>query len=387
MALKTIGNLKDSLSGLLQGVNLNNITNLNGAIERAARTIVTQADLPEATGRQSVTLYNGVYDYLAPTSIFGGYFIDLRPQGITRSNWNYSYKKPIEQFDRTKLLLANGTHVTFENNMGIPIMRVVENTSRVKAVLDSMNDTTGWTATTATSLAEDLAIYYQAPASLRFNLPALGSQGYIEKAISTFDMTDYEGVGVVFLAVYLPSATAITSIGVRIGSDSSNYFTVTATSGMLGAWKANEWTILALDLASATETGTVDIEHVDYARIFVNYDGTALTNVRIGSFFISMPAPYELLYGTASIFKVSNTLSNTITDDNDELVLNDASYVLFEYECALTIAVQSGGTLASGLVQMYRTMLYDPNTGLYARYRANNPSQQIREVGNYYEDL
>ena len=190
----------------------------------------------------------------------------------------------------------------------------------------------------------------------------------------------------VFLAVYLPSSTAITSIGIRLGSDSSNYFDISNTQGMLGAWKANEWTLIALDLSSATETGTVDITHVDYARIYVNYDGTALTNVRIGSFFISMPAPYELIYGTAAIFKVSNTLSNTITDDNDEIVLNDASYVLFEYEIALTIAIQSSGTLSSGLVQMYRTMLYDPNTGLYARYRSNNPSQQVREVGNYYED-
>ena len=386
MALKTVGNLKDSVAGLLQGINLNNVTNLNGAIERAARTIVMQADLPEATGRQSVTLYNGVYDYLAPSSIFGGYFIDLRPQGITRPIWNYANKKPIQQFDRTKLSLQNGTMVTFENNMGVPIMRVVETTSRIKATLDSMSETTGWTATTATNLSEDLAIYYQAPSSIRFNLPASSSQGYIEKSISTVDLTDYEGVGVVFLAVYLPSSTAITSIGIRLGSDSSNYFDISNTQGMLGAWKANEWTLIALDLSSATETGTVDITHVDYARIYVNYDGTALTNVRIGSFFISMPAPYELIYGTAAIFKVNNTLSNTITDDNDEIVLNDASYVLFEYEIALTIAIQSGGTLSSGLVQMYRTMLYDPNTGLYARYRSNNPSQQVREVGNYYED-
>jgi len=386
MALKTVGQFKDSLSGLLQGVNLNNITNLNGAIERAARTLITQADLPEATGRQAITLYNGVYDYLAPASIFGGNLLDLRPQGITRSNWNYVYKKPIQQFDRTKLLLPNGTMVAFENNKGTPIMRVVETTSRVKATIDAMNDTTGWTATTATDLAEDLAIYYQSPASLRFNLPALGSQGYIEKAISKLDMTDYEGVGVLFLAVYLPSATAITSIGVRIGSSSANYFDVSNTAGMLGAWKANEWTIIALDLSTATETGTVDIANVDYARIYVNYDGTALTNVRIGSFFMAMPAPYELIYSTAAIFKVSDTLSNTITDDNDEIVLNDASYILFEYESALTVAIQSGGTLASGLVNMYRTMLYDPNTGLYARYRANNPSQQIREVGSWYDN-
>lgn len=386
MALKIVGQFKDSLSGLLQGVNLLNVTNLNGAIERAARTVITQADLPEATGRQSITLYNGVYDYLAPSSIFGGYFIDLRPQGITRSNWNYAYKKPIQQFDRTKLITQGGTHVTFENNMGVPIMRVVETTSRVKSTIDSMTETTGWTATTATNLTRDLGIFYQSPASVRFNLPALGSQGYIEKTISKLDMTDYEGVGVMFLAVYLPSATAITGIGVRIGNDSSNYFDVSNTAGMLGAWKANEWTIIALDLANATETGSVDVTNIDYARIYVNYDGTALTNVRIGSFFLSMTSPHELIYGTAAIFKVNNVLSNTITDDNDEIVLNDASYVLFEYECALTVAIQSGGTLASGLVQMFQDVLYNKEKGLYVRYRANNPSQQIREVGSWYDD-
>ncbi len=386
MALKNVGKLKDSVAGLLQGINLNNITNLNGAIERAAKELVTQADLPEATGRQNYTLYNGVYDYLAPTSIFGGYFIDLRPQGITRSNWNFTYKKPIQQFDRTKLLLANGTHVTFENNKGVQIMRVVENTSRGKAILDAMTATTGWTATTATSLAQDLAVYYQSPASIRFNLPAGGSNGYIEKTIPNLDLTDYNGVGVVFLAVMLPSATAITSIKVRFGNSSSVYFEITATSGMLGAWKAGEWTILALDLATATQTGTVSLTAVDYARITVNYDGTALTNVRFGAFFLSMPAPYELIYGTAAIFKVSDTLSDAITDDNDELVLNDAAYVLMEYYTAMTIAIQSGGTLASGLVQIMRTVLFDPNTGLLPRYRANNPSEQVRQVGNWYDE-
>lgn len=388
MALKTVGKIKDSIAGLLQGINLDNITNLNGAIERAAKTIVMQADLPEATGRQAVTLYNGVYDYLAPASIFGGYFIDLRPQGITRSNWNYSYKKPIMQFDRTKLLMPNGTMVTFENNMGTQIMRVVETTSRVKATLDRMSDASKWTSTGVTNLTDDVGIYYQNPSSVRFDLPAgAPSDVWITKSdLSRFDMTDYKGVGVIFLAVYMPTIAGIGDWSVQIGNNNSNYFQQAVTQGMLGAWKANEWTILAFDLATATQTGTVDLTNITYAAIGVDYNGIVNPNIRVGAFFLSMPAPYELIYGTASIFKVNNTLSDTITDDNDELVLNDASYVLFEYECALTIAIQSGGTLADGLIQMLRTQLHDPNTGLYTRYRANNPSQQVREVGNWYDD-
>jgi len=389
MALRTVGNLKDSLSGLLQGVNLNNITNLNGAIERATRTLLTQIDIMEATGRQSVTLYNGVYDYLAPSDIFGGVFLDLRPQGITRTAYNYTYKKPIEMFDRTKLYTPNGTMVTFEYNKGTPIMRVSQKTSTVKTTLDTMTETTGWVASgDASSLNTDLAIYYTVPASIRFNLGAGGTQGILTKTISSVDLTDEEGVGVVFLEAYLPSTT-ISSIELRIGSDASNYFSVTQTEGMLGAWKANEWTTIDFDLSGATETGTVDITHVDYVQILVNYTSvTALNNVRFGSLFIAMPAPYELIYGTSAIFKVGSTMSNTITDDNDEIVLNDAAYVLFEYECANTIAIQSGGTLSSGLVQMYRAILYGSGSdlGLYAQYRADNPSQEIRTVGNYYDD-
>lgn len=38
-------------------------------------------------------------------------------------------------------------------------------------------------------------------------------------------------------------------------------------------------------------------------------------------------------------------MAKTITDDTDEIVLNDAAYNLYEHECAVTIAEQaSGGT-------------------------------------------
>jgi hypothetical protein len=387
--MQTVGNLKDSVAGLLSGTNLDNVTNLDGAITRAVRTVIQQADVPDVMETQSLTLYDRVYNYPAPSNIFGGALVDIRPQSAVRDFTDYVYKKYITEFDRQKHMLPNGYSVAFEHNKGVGIMRVASPKPTPAVILDQCTATTGWTASgDATGLAQDKTVYYDDPASLRFNLSASGSNGYIEKTITAQDLTEYEGVGVVFVACRLPSATAITSIGVRLGSSSANYFNVSDTEGFLGAWKTGEWTILALDLSTASETGTVDIEAVDYIRVYVNYDGTALTNFYVGSIWVALPSPHEVVYYSSAVFLASGALSKTIGDDNDEIVFNDAAYTLLEYETALQILLQNGGSISEGLGQTYSAILYGSGTnlGLYAMYRADNPSQEVRTVGNWYLD-
>lgn len=387
----TVGNLKDSVAGLLSGTSLDDVTNLNGAIERAVRMVLQQADVPEVMEKQSLTLYDGVTDYAAPTNIFGGALIDIRPQGASRNFSDYTYKKYISEWDRSKKYLPNGYAVSFEYQKGTGIARIASPKPQAKVVLDGCDNTTGWTAAgDASGLAQDKTVYYEEPSSIRFNLATSGSNGYIEKTITAQDLTDYEGVGVVFVAVRIPNATAVTSIGVRLGSSSANYFNVSDTDGFLGTWRAGEWTIIALDLSTASETGTVDIENVDYVRVYVNYDGTAMSNFYVGALWVSLPSPHEMLYYSSAIFlnTTTNVLSKTIGDDTDELVLNDAAYTLLELETALTILLQNGGDIATGLGQTYHTKLHGSgnDSGLYALYRSDNPSQEIRMVGNWYFD-
>jgi len=384
-----VGQLKDSISGILSGVNLNNVTNLNGAIERAARTLVQKADIPEATGRQIYTVYDGVYDYAAPTTIFGGALLDFRPQGDSRTMVDFVYKKPIEMFDRTKAILPNGAMLTFEYSKGTGRVRIVSTRNRIKATIDNFTDKTDWTAGGNTgTLYDDETDYYQSPQSIRFNVSAGGSQATLARTLdSEIDLTEYEGVGVGFLAVKLPAATAITSIGVQIGNDASNYWSVSNTTGFLGAWNANEWTLIKLDLSTATTTGTVDASAIDYCKVFLNYDGTALTNVRVGGLWFSLPSSYEMIFQSAAIFMAGTTPSQTITDDNDSILLNDAAYTLFEYEGALAVLQQSGGTLSSPMAQTIKAVLHGQGNdiGLYAHYRSNNPSDAVRTVGSYYD--
>lgn len=374
-----VGQLKDSVSGMLQGLDLNNVTNLYKALERAARTLATKADIPEASAKQAITLYNGVYDYAAPTDIFGGSLTDFRPQGISRNANDYVYKQGIEQFDRTKAVLPNGYALSFETNKGTGIVRIASPKPTAKTTLDKMQETTGWTAAgSASGLTKDETVYYESPSSLRFTLTG-SSTGTLTKSINQIDISDYEDVCVGFLAIRTPSTTNLTNISVRVGSDATNYDEVTETTGFLGAFTMGEWLLVAFDFSGAASTGTPDWNNIDYIQIRVAHTGT-ITNFYVGGFFLSLPSPHELHYQTAAIFLRSGALSKTITDDTDEIVLNDAAYLLYEHECAITIAEQASGGNLDGVALGYKNKLTNE---LYPNYEADNPSEEIRSIGSY----
>lgn len=378
----TVGNLKDSVSGLLSGLDLNNVNSLLKALERAARTLVQKADIPEASAKQAITLYDGVFDYTAPTNIFGGALTDFRPQGNSRSQLDYVYREPIAIFDRTKHILPNGYKLTFEHNKGVGIVRVASPKPLQRIILDKMDSITDWTAAgSAGSLVADETVYYETPASLRFTLTG-SSTGTLTKAITAVDAEKYENVAVGFLAIRTPSVANLTNISVRVGSSASDYDEVTETEGFLGAWVVDEWLLVAFDFSGATSTGTPDWTAIDYIQVRIAHTGT-ITNFYVGGFWLSLPSPHEIHYQTAAIFLRSGALSKTITDDNDEIILNDAAYNLYELECAVTIAEQSSGGNLDGVALGYKSKL---DRELYPMYRADNPSDEVRSIGNYYDD-
>lgn len=393
MAYKTVANLRDSVSGILQGLNLNNVTNLYTALERTARQTCVKLKIPEATLRGALTLYDGVIDYLAPTDMFASAIIDIRPQGQDRSVSEDVSKQPLEQFDREKGYVPLGVKTTVEYNKGTGLLRVVAGRPMPRIELDPMTDTTGWTAAgTASGLATDQTVYWQAPQSLRFNVTA--GVGTLIKATPSQDFTSYRGVGVGFLAFRTPSATNLTSIELRIGSDASNYYSVIVTTGFIKAFTALDWMLASFDLSVATQTGTPVITAMDYTELLVTASGT-LTNFYVGDLWLALPSPYTVIYQTSAIFLPTSgtTPINTITNNNDTVLLNDSAYAIYELECAIEIAQQQGGTLASGVIGIldqklngirgYRGILVQ--AGLLDSYRADNPSQEIRTVGSYYQ--
>lgn len=384
--LKTVSQYKDSVAALLSGVDINNIDNLNGALERAARVLVQKADVPEASGTQNIVLYSGVYNYACSPKIFGTAINDIRPQGISRPVSDFVYKRPGEQFDRTKGWLPNGTMATFEYYNGQPIIRIVSKTPQQQVIIDQMNSTTGWVAgSPASSLVQDTAVYYQAPASLRFT--AGSGTGTLTKTLTnSLSLSSYQGVGVAFLAIQIPVgslATDLAAISLKLGSSSSNYNFVVKTEGFIGAWVSGEWLLVAFDFSAASTVGTPDWNSISYVQILI----TTLTNqinFRVGGLFICQPSPAQILYQSAAIFlpSGSQTALTTITSNTDSIILNDPAFTLFEYEGALSVLQQTGGGKGDSMT----ARLQEELKNLYMLFLGDNPSQELRMSGNYYSD-
>lgn len=379
---KTVSQVKDSVAALLTGVNLNSISSVNTALERAARILVGKCYIPDVMGTSAVTLYDGVYDYTAPTSIYGTNLIDIAPQGNTRTFLDYAYKQPLADFDREKGLLPSGYAATFKYKNGTGYVRITSPRPTPRASLDTMTDDSGWAnGGSAGAITEDRTVFYENPASLRFTVTG-ASVGTLTKTVSQQDLSDYEDVGVAFLAIYVPTSVAnLTSVALRIGSSASAYDEVTKTTGFLGAWVADSWLLVAFDFSGSTSTGTPDWNAIDYVQVRVTH-GATITNFRVGGLWISLPSPADIIYQTDAFFLTSGgSPSSSIANDNDTVTLNNASIVLYEHECAKTIALQESGGAYTLQIKGFDEVL----EALYDTYRANNPSDVLRNTGSYYE--
>ena len=391
--IRQVSDLKTSVAGLLSGLDLSNVDALYKAFERAARVLVQKAKIPETQGTQNLTIYSGVTDYLIDQRIYGTSLLDIKPQGISRNSQDFVYKKFADDFDRTKQFHRLGTMATFTYSNGTPIIRLVSSYTPQQIVLDTMSSITGWNALSPiTGLTTDNSFYYQSPASLRFNIAGGPPTAFLSKTISSpINLTSYLGVGMAFMAIEVPSAIATYEL--RLGSDSSNYYTVTSTTGTLGN-VTGQFMLIPFDFSTATTVGSPDITKIQYIGINLGYGGGAMTNVRLGGLFISLPVPVQIVYGSAGFFLVGTTVSQTIATDNDYIILADPAYSIYEYECALAILQQTGGGASDATMASFNNILNGMRArngivvelGLYDLYRGENPNAELRTSGSWYSN-
>lgn len=402
MALHNVLQLKDSVAGLLSGLDMTNVADLNGALERAASNVVQLADIPEASGVQNITLFSGVFDYPCDTRIFGTAINDIRPQGINRSPNDFVVKVDQSDFDRTKnYYYPSGTMSTFQYQNGIPIIRIVAPFPVQQIIIDPMNtigtSPNAWVASsTASNLVQDNTNFWQSPASLRFTITGTGT-GILTKTLqSPLSISNYQGIGTAFLAIQIPegaTATDLSNINLKLGSDSSNYNLVQANQGFIGSWISGQWLLVAFDFSTASTVGTPNWNAISYVQVLFGTLST-LTNFHMGYLTMSLPSPAQILYQSSAIFIATGTTttSTTITANTDTIILTPAAYNIYLYESALAVlenvgASQSDATSIkinqklNGVRARNGTMI---EAGLYDMYRGDNPSQEIRTLGTWY---
>lgn len=339
---RTVADLEENVSAILTGLDLTLVNDLYGAFERAASIFVQKADVPETMVRQPLMLYSGVTDYAPSENMFGAGIIDLRPQGVEPMLGHNVQKTFIVEFDGTPNRVPFGYLVSFEYRQGDPIMRVAQGKTVQQVNIDSMTSLDGWAVGgDASTLLLDNTVYYHAPAALRFNLAPAGTQGTLEKTLTNpLNLTNYQGVGVAFLAVYFPNADQITSLTLRLGSDSSNYYEVTVTQGFLGALYSNDYQLVAFDFAHATTVGAPDSTAIQYVDILTTYDGGTVTYgselVTNGSFAAGSDWTLGLGWSYGANKAVHTPGVSTDTEISQLVAINANSSYLVTFDAVVT---------------------------------------------------
>lgn len=383
----TITTLLNDLSSVIHGTTANKVPNIYGHINRAARAVLLDVD-PKETQRitqLASQVFNDVFDYAIPTDLKGDRMIDLRlTAGRTPSE--IFVQDYAQTFDSTKLLgLSNATNVQW--NTGVKTMRIAAPFLTSPTQLSDTGSTTNWAATTgASTITLDSTNYVAGGGALVFNLVAGQSSGYIENSLLTaVDLSAHVNTSTLFMWVYLPSGSAITSVDLRWGSSSANYYHYTATTAQQGTAFQNGWNLVAFPWASATLVGAPANTSYIYSRVTFVYNSTLQTGVKVDNIVSTLGYIFELQYYSKFLFRnaTTNAFQETVVDntDNDKIInLDTESYNLLFNKTAFYIAQALQGSDSA-----YDATLWDTEYDhALKRYRAQNPSEAMKKAETYY---
>ncbi len=379
----SVSSLKDDLERKLHGTTVDKLRDFYGLAAEAARNVVARIDPKETRRVTNIenALYYSVNKYTVPTDLKGDKIIDIRPQ-TNREWWNYFTNVYSVDFD----LYRTDQTFNVESDSGTKYLRASRDLPR-GPVLSTLTDITSngtWVAgSNASNLREDTLNTIVGNASLRFDISASGTTGYIENTgLTSIDLSLYEDIGALFLNIFLPDASNVTNVILRWGSSSSNYWSKTVTANADSTVFRDGWNGVRFDWSGATETGTPDSTAVDYVRITVTYNGTANANYRVNYLVVELGRIYEIVYYSKYLFKdeVTDAWKAAPTADADEINLDVDSYNLLLYEMALLAAQELQGEDSSFDVNYWE----NKKTEVWKDYMSNNKSEAIKRGETYY---
>lgn len=381
-----ISDLKDRINAKVHN-SINKLVDIDGLIIESGNNVLLAVDSPSAIRVSQLAngLYDSVYSYACPTDLKEDKMISLVPQNplnqTPANNYNSTYSK---EFDLRKEPGA----LSIEDNSTIRTLRAAGIGLRAGVTLNDSNSLTTngtWAATAnATNLAVDTINFVSGNASLKFDLSASGSTGYIENStMQSVDLTDYVNTGSAFVYVYIPSTTTITSVSLRWGSSTSNYYSATATTTQDATAFVVGWNLLRFDWAGVTTTGTPVNTAINYARVTFAYNGTATPSCRVDNIVFRLPAIANLRYYSNYLYRsVAGTWLEqpTSSDDSDIINLDTTGFNMLVVECAYQAAQELAGEDSSFDVDFFKR----ERDRVWGQYKSNNKSQALKKREPYY---
>jgi hypothetical protein len=338
-------------------------------------------------------LFNDIYQYAAPSDLSGNNIIGIQPQSMDRDRNQVWELTTEEEFDQRK---------QSEHNLIAVADHSFVRSLRISASLDSLREysiasiqgltgdsSTGasWAAFgNADTLATDTYNYIKGTGSLSFNLTSGGTtSGVVLTTANIFDLTSFVTGGSVFTWMYMTTASYATNVKLRLGSDSSNYYELTATTDSGGAAFVNGWNLIRFDFASKTTTGTPDDDACDYVALFVTkLSGSVDSSWRVNWLNTKQGSISNIIYYSGKPWiSAAGTFLTKSTADTDYINCDEDEYTLFVEKGVEVLGMAAreynDATLAATRYGNARL-----GTGLAGEYKRIHPTESLNLVSTIY---
>lgn len=345
-----ISEIEQEMQGYLHGTTLNQIQNIFGVFNRAARRVVSLCDPQETiVVTQFGKVYQGVFDYPCFVDQKGDRVIDFYPQANRKITDNYG-----QQYNKDFDLWKNYTDYTSftpRYSSGNRILRI-NAVNLVPGVqlnaADAVSDNGTWTAGSNVSNVQTSNLYYTdgVSGSVQFSLNQTGIQSTANIFNKTFQAVNlaqnYLNNDDEFFQVYLPNASGIVSIDYQFGTTLANYYdSDSITADAMGNAFQNGWNLIKVPWSTATIHGTPNTSSIGSINLSITYNGTLQNGVCINQFYSRTGIIFNEEYYSKFLFRdaVTGVFQEKVTDESNVVNLDTDGIPMFIW-ASFAFAVQ-----------------------------------------------
>jgi hypothetical protein len=334
-------------------------------------------------------IYDKVFNYACEDDCEVNGILDIRPVGerSTKDSLQGSFS---QQFDIKKK--ENTFVVEYINGVKTLRLSKILTPRSILSEMDSL--TIGQTITGSgdvTNLDLDYQDHISGSSAVSFDLTGATGQGVIDITLAnSIDLSTLEGMGAMFAWLKFPLSTALTSVRLRFGSNSTNYIEQTVSTAHDRPFESQAWVLLKQLFSSSTTTGTPDYTAIQYIQIAINYTaGTARADIKLDNITASLGEAWEVVYYSNRLFtdSTSTVWKEVPTSDTDIIRLDgslDANTYLYLF--MQTLQQEIKGKNMTTDFSFFKTQLGNgEETGLLYEMKQKYPDQTIKRQVDYYD--
>lgn len=346
----SLDNIGQEMQGFMHGTTLNQIENLLGVYNRAARRVLSLVD-PQETKvvTQFGKVYNGVFDYPVMIDLKGNRVIDFYPQAnrTLQDDYAQAYNK---EFNLWKNYTTKESFTPRYSN-GTRILQI-NATNLVQGVqinaADAVSDSGTWVAGTNVQNLQTSNLFYTegVSGSVAFTLAQTGIQSTAVIQNTTFNPSNltqnYFDNDDEFFQIYLPNAAGIVSVDYQLGTNLTNYYdSGSITTTALGNAFANGWNLIKVPFTSMTKNGAPNNASIGSIKLSITYNGTLQNGVCINQFYSHTGIIFNIEYYSKYLFRDATTgvFQEKATDTSNIVNLDTDGVDMFIW-AAFVAAVQ-----------------------------------------------